>query len=512
MLLFLLACAPPTGDSASPEVDTAAVDSGDAIVDADGDGSPAFVDCDDADATVAPDQDEVCGDGRDNDCDGTTLGCRLDAYLPLSLETAAGALLGAREDAYLGSNHAIGGIGDINGDGYDDYAVGAMGDGDADAEDAGRAYVVLGPPRGPLSTAEADAVLLGEDAGDWFGGALVGGADATGDGAPDLVVGARQYAWYNEEERRIGRGAVYVFASPTSGSTSAADAWATIEGWPDTDGFGASLALSDLDGDGAADLVVGATHGLRVYAGPIAAGVSTADGARLRLWGPETGDAVAAGDLDGDGLPEIVTNAPWDATAGGSSGALYVTPGGLEGDWPIAIAADAVLYGEPQSDVSLYDLDVGDLDDDGYADIVTGSYTMPVDDLRQAGTAYVVRGPVTTGDLADAPVKLRGSGAYERVGRETTLPGDLDGDGRDDLAVGVHGENRTWIFYAPVRDGTSSADVDVLIEGSSARDELGGSIAGAGDTNGDGYDDLLLGAPAYDSDLGIVWLVLGAGW
>ena len=180
--------------------------------------------------------------------------CAGAAYLLLGPVEGAGSLVDADgmrtgESAMDLAGWAVSGVGDVNGDGRADYAVGALAE-DEGACDAGAAYVVLGPGIGGADLASADAKLLGVAAGDGAGGALVAAGDVYGTGFDDILVGAA--------EAEGGSGAAYLVLAPLSGSLSLAEADTIVFGEAAGDQVGGSLAVGDADGDGSPDLLIGA--------------------------------------------------------------------------------------------------------------------------------------------------------------------------------------------------------------------------------------------------------------
>jgi hypothetical protein len=438
-------------------------------VDSDGDGwAPCAGDCDDADAWRSPTDGD--GDGRDRcsglDCDDTDA----DVFWGSFAETSPD-----------GIDHSC--------DGHDSLLTGAA-------------------PR-----------IEGIDAAGGFGGALASG-DFDGDGTPDLAVGLP------------GRSRVEVFLGGVGDAvrdlaTSPADAW--VDGVTDSRLGSALRAVPDLDGDGRDELLVGApladvpqpdTGAAYVFTGSQLAGaVPVGDAAwviRGVLSGGELGTAVATGDFDGDGAADIAIGAPkgYAAPETSPSGRIYVflapglpTPGTSWVD--SAASAQVSVHGSEFSFAGTALDGDGDWDADGKDDLLIGA---PVSSaLHQwAGVAQVLSGATiaaAAGPLflaTDDLLSLSGDYPAQYVGDSVAWLPDLDGDGGSELVAATWkgqglrpGSGRLGVLLSgtPHVDVVSMTDADLVINGVWANDSFGMALAAAGDLDGDGYGDLLVGAP-----------------
>jgi hypothetical protein len=220
---------------------------------------------------------------------------------------------------------AVLGPGDLDGDGIDDLALGASGDASA-GPSTGKVAVFRGPVAGAWSVADADLTLAGVVAGGYAGSPIAAAGDVTGDGLADL--------WVSVDA--TGPGTVYLCAGTGTGTSPLDVAYASLVGEADGDLFGSALAAADADGDGVADLLVGApyseaagplTGSAYLFFGPFAAGSRPAADAVPFSGTPDVGSfggSVALVDLDGTGTPEVVVG-EYTSEAGGSfSGALHV--------------------------------------------------------------------------------------------------------------------------------------------------------------------------------------------
>ncbi len=392
---------------------------------------------------------------------------------------------------------------DVNGDGLDDVVVGSHLAAPEGLRDAGTASVFHGSLRG-ISRLPA-RVLAGVVEFDAFGQSVATAGDVNGDGYGDLVVGATGDA----RGARIGAGRASVFYGSATGVESV-PAW-VLEGVSALDRFGSSVASAgDVNRDGFGDLVIGAKgarHGGRFEAGSASVFHGSASGVNrvptTVLEGVEEserlGHSVAsAGDLNGDGFGDLVIGAPGASPSGRwSAGSANVFYGSLRG-----VLRDSVRVLEGPSEFDTFGFSVasaGDINGDGYGDLVVG--TLGVDPSRRgdAGIASVFHGSVR-GVSASPTRVLRAAAALERFGVSVASAGDVNGDGFADLVIGADGAAPGGRFYAGTASvfygsvgGVAMSPARVL-EGVGEREFFGGSVASAGDVNGDGFADLVIGA------------------
>jgi hypothetical protein len=390
-----------------------------------------------------------------------------------------------------GFGGSVSGAGDVNGDGYSDVIVGA---GQAGVEDEGKAYIYYGSFAGLLPSAswtvECDSSMAG------FGATLSSAGDVNGDGYADVIVGAPGYDLIEFSE-----GAAFVYFGGPLGPSLSPD-W-TTEPIIGLGGIGGSVtSAGDINGDGYSDLIVGAEAKALVYHGSSSGPSAASDWAKEGNQGSAYfGCSVSsAGDVNGDGYSDVIVGAYGYDNGQNGEGRAYVyhgsplLPSGSP-NWTVeSNQADASLGISVSS--------AGDVNGDGYSDVIVGA-TGYDDGQMDEGAAFVYNG--SPSGLSGSPSwsAAETDQAFAWFGGSVSSAGDVNGDGYSDVIVGARGfddggANRGVAFVYQGSPTGLSASSDWTAEPDQAGAEFGISVSSAGDVNGDGYSDVIVGAHLYD--------------
>jgi hypothetical protein len=455
------------------------------------------------------------------------------------------------ESANDQSGHSVSSAGDINGDGLADVIVGAVG-ADPNGKASGASYVVFGSAAdfpANINLARLDGSigfkLSGVDKDDISGISVAGAGDINGDGIDDMIVGAANAG--------IGlSGVSYVVFGTTSGFAADIDL-SSLDG---SNGFsltgarrdqaGASVASAgDVNGDGFADIVIGATgaspNGTQSGATYVVFGGASGFASNISLSGingsngfklsgvaayDRSGISVAsAGDVNGDGFDDVIVGAPGTQYPGFGKGSSYVVFGRQAGFAPsLDLSTLNGTNGFRLSGGNLEDRggnsvsSAGDVNGDGFADLVVGA---PWADAGgdTGGVTYVVFGKAGGYAPNVNLSRLGGSNGFRLVGPQgdwsgesVSAAGDVNGDGFADVIVGAvfAGPNSAGAAYVVFGKASGfGADIALAsldgsngfkLSGVATMDRTGSSVASAGDVNGDGFSDLIVGAPTSNSN------------
>ncbi len=465
-------------------------------MDWDVDGWFGRADCDDRDPDVNPDAEEVC-DGVDNNCDGAIDEGWEDSqawYADADADGYGDAMvraLGCEQPSGFVQDHSDCDDSDpavhpgAEDTWYDGVDSDCEGNDDSDADADGHPWLGEGEAEGDCDDQDPDVHPGAMDWGD------------ERDGDCDGVVDAAQIAQHSAA----------VFGGTQAGELGAA-----------------LLTVPDQDGDGVADLLLGSPGigAAWLVAGPITSSVQIPGGASARLQGEDTSDRAAsalalAGDTDGDGVPELLLGA-WLAADG--RGAAYLLEGPVGADLSLGDAPWRV-EGENPGDYLGYALaGVGDSDGDGFDDLLLGARGWRRGP-EGAGAAYLLRGGPGGPEAVAGAAMVTGIRERDFAGSAVAGPGDLDGDGLDDLVVGARGEDSgggAFVLLSPLQGVETIDGAAGRLRGVEAYDYAGWSVAGIGDSDGDGYRDLVVGAYGHDTYLstcGAAYLIRGrvaAAW
>jgi len=400
----------------------------------------------------------------------------MDLSAIIAAETAVPIYGGSSGDQW---GWSVAGAGDINNDGFDDFLIGAPFDG---TSEEGAAAIIFGQadftgfsltsiPTGRGS------VRAGTDSGDHFGWAVAGAGDLNNDGFDDFLIGAPDA----DPSGGMNAGRVYIMSGRTGNSTTSFTS-VTVDGDNPHDRTGAAVGVANVNGDSFDDVLIGAP-------------------------GLEGGASVQGTVYIVVGQPTMVN---LDLDTGTGAGPVGVTR--IYGD------DEADLFGSTVSGA-------GDVNGDGYEDFIVGAPGADNDAGAQSGESYLLFGHQGWTDLnlneavpTTIAVRFYGDDGNDESGVSVAGVGDVNRDGLSDLLIGVHQGDPTggvnageaYILFGHVGDWTNLDFDDAIdptlalrITGDDPGDFVGHSVSAAGDFNGDGFDDMLLGAWGADQPYGV---------
>ena len=397
----------------------------------------------------------------------------------------------------------VGPAGDVNGDGFDDVIMGAPYY-DGGQVDEGRAYVFHGSATGLHST--PDWTFESDQAGALLGDSVWTAEDVNGDGFDDVIVGANLY-----DDGQVDEGRAYVFhGSPTG--LSPTPNW-IAEG----DQAGASFGefvwrAGDVNGDGFGDVIIGAPawddtlyldegKAFAYYGSPTGLGPTPSWMAVPNQSGARFGQAVStAGDVNGDGFADVLVGADFYDHGQVDEGATFAYYGS-----PTGLRTTPSWRGESDQEGSNYGYWVdkaGDVNGDGFGDVIIGANSYTATEPKE-GRTYVYEGSATGLSLTPSWT-ADGHQRTALFGYAVGTAGDVNGDGFDDVIITAErydnpetNEGQASVYYGSA-SGLSSTP-SWTTESNQARAQLGYSAGAAGDVNGDGFDDVIIGVPLWDN-------------
>ncbi len=371
----------------------------------------------------------------------------------LVLSNANASFIGQSNFDYTGST--VANAGDVNKDGFDDILIGTY----YTLSNRGKVFLLYG--HGPFSETYSqnldletisNASFIGEDSGNWAGFAVDGAGDINKDGYADILIGAPGYnSYYGKVYIVYGNGSLTKNMSLAIANASFIGEWANGQCGRAASGVG------DVNHDGYADILIGAPY----YAGNEGkvyliygrtnlgknVGIGTAADATFTAVGTmfEIGTSVAGGNINNDTYDDLLIGGMGDELQVPGHGRVYVVLGNssLVGSHNIAGAANASFLGENVGDYVGHDFAyAGDLNNDTYGDILIGAYNYTLTGNTYAhGKVYVVFGNGSLKKdmgLGAANISFIGENARDEAGFSLAGAGDVNGDGLSDILVGAH--------------------------------------------------------------------------
>ncbi|SFE64931.1 integrin alpha, partial [Nitrosomonas sp. Nm166] len=441
------------------------------------------------------------------------------------------------------SGISVSNAGDVNGDGFDDVIVGAYA-ADPNGSRSGSSYVVFGKASGFNAALELSSLdgnngfrLDGAAEYDLTGFSVSSAGDVNGDSLDDLIIGAS------------GADPSYVVFGKASGFSATLDL-SSLNG---SNGFrldgpsGNSVSnAGDVNGDGFDDLIIGDSgadpNGDYSGSSFVVFGKASGFGATLdisnldggngfRLDGEApysySGNSVSnAGDVNGDGFDDVIIGAE-SGPYGDKAGASYVVFGKASG-FNATLELSSLdgsngfrLDGEAERDYASYVSNAGDVNGDGFDDVIVGASEADPNGY-ESGSSYIVFGKASgftaTMDLSSLDgnngFRLDGVSEFDRLGSSVSNAGDVNGDGFDDVIIGAIGADpngdysgSSFVVFGKASGFAATVDLSDLdsnsgfrLDGEGVDDFSGRSVSSAGDINSDGFDDVIIGAPFADQN------------
>jgi hypothetical protein len=477
---------------------------------------------------------------------------------------------------------SVAGAGDVNGDGYADVIVGASGY-DAGEANEGAAFIFLGSAAG-IADANPDTAatqIESNQVNAYLGVSVAGAGDVNKDGYADVIVGAYLYDAGNTDG-----GAAFVFLGSSNGIADGDPTTADTQIESDQDGSAMGYQVAgagDIDKDGYDDVIVGAYSydtGLgnlqcqgwdtRDKAKPYPCcsivpmqGTCTNEGAAFIFLGSAGGisdgnpataatqisgdqadgwlgySVAGAGDIDGDLHADVIIGSPaWDflrpfpETPLSNWGTALIFLGGAAGiaDSTTSMADTTLVSNQVGAFMGGSVAGAGSVNGDAYADVMVGVELWdvirkdPLPPRTNTGSALIYHGSaagIADGDVTTADTSIFTNQQIAFLGNSVAGAGDLDGDGYADVIVGAKrfgsgeaNEGAAFVFFGSASGvpGGNVSTAAITLEMNQASASLGFSVAGAGDVNGDGADDVIVGVPNFDAPLtseGAAFVYLG---
>jgi hypothetical protein len=413
-----------------------------------------------------------------------------------------------QNNAYLGTS--VSSAGDINGDGYSEIIMGAPSYSVSGNANVGAAFLYYGSASG-INTAVLTTITPTTQTGAGVGNAVSNVGDINGDGYGDIAIAASKY----DVGTNMDEGAVFIYTGSAIGISTMPYSTVTLAGQAGA-AFGTDMAfIGDFQGDGFSDFIIGAAKydvGANLDEGAVFTAFGNAIGlsftsaiSNVGQAGAEFGGAVAgAGDVNGDGFGDVLVGAPlWNNLGSTDEGIAYVYLGNSSGLFTTPSTSlthntiqNQAFFGSALSTA-------GDVNGDGYSDIIIGSYGSINGVLSNAGKVHIYYGS-SAGIASTASLVLTTPNqADAEFGKAVATAGDLNGDGYADVIIAAPGfdtptvnEGRTYVYYGSSTGlQTTATTID---DANHTNAFFGNSIGSAGDVNGDGFTDILVGCALYN--------------
>jgi len=408
------------------------------------------------------------------------------------------------------SGLAIAGVGDVNGDGYDDLLIRSR---------TGETYLIFGKSSGwkmNEDLSNASASYSGKEGNYYSSIQLAGLGDVNGDGYDDfMIMSHTAYKAYLIFGKASGW--------QTNADLSTADSTFIISGANEFS-YLRPAGAGDVNGDGLDDILIGVTGKAYLFFGKISGWETNIDILDANVifmaessWDRSDYSVAGAGDVNGDGYDDLLIGA-WQTSK------IYLVfgkPSGWSKEMYIS-SADASFKGEKNDDCAGMRVDgAGDINGDGFDDILIGAQQND-EGSNNGGQIYIIFGK-TTGwaldmSLSNADASYLGTVALGGAGWSLAGVGDVNGDGFDDILIGdpqatIFNDKSGESYLILGKASGWKMDVDLSKADASFKGQIGymsGNVAGAGDVNGDGYDDIIIGAYGNDAngiDAGATFLI-----
>ncbi|MFC1741965.1 beta strand repeat-containing protein, partial [Nanoarchaeota archaeon] len=412
--------------------------------------------------------------------------------------------------------------GDINGDGKDDIIVGAYKATANGLAYAGETYVVFGGVTGTINlSTDANLTIRGAILNESSGFTVASG-DVNDDDIDDVIIGSHPNNHLGGGYGASGHNATtyVVFGGVTGIVNLSTDADITIHGYSTADASRHLVASGDINDDGKADIIIGDDFAnpygkyyagrVHVVFGGVTGDLNISTDSNLTMNGITSNDSagmVSSGDVNGDGNDDVIIGALQMSPFGASTGAgeAYVVFGGVTGTINLSSGADLTIKGINVNYSTGVATASGDVNGDGKDDVIVSANDATANGVAYAGQTYVVFGGVTgTVNLStDANLTINGIDQSDGAG-SALATGDFNGDGNDDIIIGAPSADsntgETYIVYGGVTGTVNlSTNADWLFYGIDAGD-TSGSVVFSGDFDGDNVYDVIIGAPYADSN------------